>query len=373
MKALWRLTIFFGIFIVIFATFCLVINWQLTKIAELVENLHDHPMVVTKSSLSASRDMNKVGNLIHDLIEQSNPQSRIKKLAEMELIEKRVLENLNLVKKSIVGEDGRILLNRVFLELSKWRPIRDRTISMIQSGQSHKADLFFHDVGESMMERLEDSMTIVVNYADSQSMAFHAESIDDLQRAKIILFAAGIILVLLFSGGSIVIADSLFRPQQVMKKLLLEASDQLTREQADLQSISELVIRQGTQSKLIIKGIEPIADIMATFYKTTQTIKHDLNLVAQMVASEQLAQVQKTGSLPSPQLDALMTYLTHSITQLAAIAENSNSLAVSLKALDDIALKESELGDKLAKHLTNHATLIDEAILAVKRSQSALG
>jgi methyl-accepting chemotaxis protein len=224
MRAIWKLALFMLLLISFYIGFGIVINWQLSHIASLVQILHDHSLTVARASLSASRDTIAISRNAKDMVLGHDKEHLRNRLTEIEFYEKNITRNMDLVLEKIQGEEGRQLTLEAIELLEVQRGLRKRMTDAIFAGQFKKADDLARLEGIPLMEKIEAVMSKITNYAQANSMKHRVESINALRHSKIILFSAGLIIILLSLFFSLLIGGWLIRAFARSKNAVLKAA-----------------------------------------------------------------------------------------------------------------------------------------------------
>lgn len=197
MRGLWIVNIFLGLLILIYIGFGGIMDWQLTHIAGIVENIHDHPLTVTRSALMASRDLTAIGRELRQAVLLKDKEEQKDHFSQIELLEIDAKKNLNVVNERILGEQGQSMAKQAIELINQWQPIRNEITDSLQRGDRNKAIMVMTKKGSIHMSKVDDMMNKITNYAGAMSMRFHVDSQQQLKRAKIVLLSAGLIIVIL--------------------------------------------------------------------------------------------------------------------------------------------------------------------------------
>lgn len=181
----------------LYTGFGVIMNWQLTHIAGLVNILQKHPLTVTKGILTASRDSVAISRNIKDMILVHEPDHLRSRLTEIELYEQNIQENMALVYDRIVGQEGKDLTLKAMDLLAEQRKLRTKVTEAVFSNNIKRAyDLAKHE-GIPLMNKIEQIMDKITHYAETRSMGYQVESTNELRRSKVVLFSAGLIIAIL--------------------------------------------------------------------------------------------------------------------------------------------------------------------------------
>lgn len=430
MKPIVKLSCFFTLFSALFCGFAFIINMQFSNLAQTVEDLHDHPMAVIRSALSAARDMVKIARNINEILLIRDKETREREVGSLVIYEKSVARDLDLVEARIKGEEGVALVAATFEALKKWQPIRDKILDLVEEGKISDANLLGRTIGDNRLSDVDGAISKVANYAIGQGMSYHAEGIENLRKARVILFITGFIVLLLFLVLTIAIGYSILRPQRAVEEYLVKATENgldvlvkpnvkaagssmgipllklqtmmeehliPTSEHAlRIKAMIETVINERkdmlemaanleqkaeileSQSSNLIHKISPVIDTVATFSGITKQIENDFNLMLQISTSQQLLINSLDSSGNDTKKIALLTqeksaeeYLKNSIGIISNTSRLSHELVSMLKELSSIAENQACL-DKTIEKLRENLASITHHLSAVNAEVSKL-
>ncbi len=189
--------IFLGFLVLFYTLFGAIGYWQLLHFAELVESIHDHPLKVTKGTLTVGRNVVRISRNVKDMLLVKDIAHRKLRLAEIEQDERDTEQNIALVLERMIGDHGRELVKNAMTLIDDQMKLRKRITDDIFSGKEAEAEMLARVNGTQLMKDLEESVAKITNFSDTQSMGFHVESVSDLKKAKVVLISAGLIMVIL--------------------------------------------------------------------------------------------------------------------------------------------------------------------------------
>jgi hypothetical protein len=395
MKPTVKLSAFCSVFILLFLLFGWVMNGQLLNMADTVENLHDHPMAVMRSSLSAARDVVKISRNINEILLLEDRLARDREIGSLVVYENGVKRELDIVEARIKGEEGKALVATALNNIKKWQPIRDEILKLAIAGRLSQAEQLVRKVGDNSLSDVESSITKIANFALGEGMSYHAEGIDNLRKARVILIATGLVLVLVFLLIAVGIGQSLLNPQHAVRDYLVAATKdgldlsilpvkkscgemgeplenfRLTIENRiepacnkahALQEMVRGVVLERTsmmnlvtnlekksemlnsQSGHLIEIIAPVIKTVASFSATTKQIEQDLNMMIQITSSQQLliSSIKNSPNIETlvqieEQEKAINDYVRGTIGLVSQASFLSHDLVDSLKEISTIS------------------------------------
>jgi hypothetical protein len=319
MRTSWKLPILLTLLMMIYAGFGYIMEWQLSHFAHLVKDLHERPMAVTRAALTASRDIIAISRNSKDMVLVSDQQRRRNRLIEIEQYEASIKSNIQLVFDRIEGEEGKELAKTAMKQVDDQRDLRLRLTKALALGNIQEANRLTEVEGTALMKKIEQTMGNIVDYSDTRGMQYHAESIDDLRNAKIILFSAGLIMVIFSVLFVLFMSGLVFRSLAKTKKSLVLATD----------GILDLSLRLPTPSVGDINQVvnDLVAESGRRFFDIkTKVSRIDQELLASYHVSDQL----------NTSLDSVALLIEPSTKELNTIAHKELVHTASLKILGDL-------------------------------------
>jgi PAS domain S-box-containing protein len=224
-----RLMLGFFVQILIFLLFGVYALYDIHKVSDLSRNIYNHPLVVSNAALHANVSIAKMHRSMKDVV-FFNSLSKIKKSIEaVNEEEKQVYRQLNIIKKDILGEEGKALERETRKLCDAWRPIRNEVIGLVQSDQRENAANITIGKGADHVSLLEANMLRLTQYARNKAFEFNreTESIQSKLGVTLIFFLVlGILTFLLVAFFSL--------------KVTLSAEKELKEAEANLKNTFDL-------------------------------------------------------------------------------------------------------------------------------------
>ena len=134
-----RLILGFCALISIFLLFGVYTLYDIHRISQLSRDIYNHPLIVSNAALQANTSIVKMHRSMKDVV-LFNSVSRIQQ--SIEIVndeEKRVHQQLDIVKKNILGDEGKALENEARKLFDAWPPIRNEVIGLVHNDQRENA------------------------------------------------------------------------------------------------------------------------------------------------------------------------------------------------------------------------------------------
>ena len=173
--------------------------YQLNKMHQITENVYKHPLNVSNKALSLELNIFKIHVEIHKIILITKKKELDEILKNIAMYEKNTLDDLNSIKKNILGEEGLTLANRMNRLLLEWRSIRKEIISLYAT-DLYKMVFLLNNKNRKHIMKLENTSKELYDYARNKANHFldNSEEILEDNIKHNIFISLGVILVILF-------------------------------------------------------------------------------------------------------------------------------------------------------------------------------
>ena len=232
-----RLSMSFLLIIVLFFTFGAIIIRGLYTLGELTRTIYEHPLVVSNASLNAALNITKMHRSMKDVVLARSPdqvQAALEAVAEGEA---KVYRQLDIIRKDILGREGRTLERQTRQLFVNWRPIRDEVVTLLESGRKQEAVQITKGKGADHVERLEAKMLELTSYARGKATGFLRVAQTRqrrLEKITIGLTVAGVLLSVLIA------LDATLRVLRA-EKVLLDERDELQEALAEIKTLRGII------------------------------------------------------------------------------------------------------------------------------------
>jgi len=156
----------------------LTVGWlgysAVTQVAELTENLYNHPFAVSTAVLRIQRDVLGMHRAIKEIvlaesIDEINRQQQF--LTETEA---NVLSDFKLVQERFLGDPK--LVQSAMRNFEEWRPIREEVIRLALAGRKQDALLLAQVSGNQRVATIEGSIAAVRDFARNKAQTFREDA-----------------------------------------------------------------------------------------------------------------------------------------------------------------------------------------------------
>lgn len=167
-----KLAISFVLIIVLFLSFGIITIRGLNTLGNHTKTIYEHPLVVSNASLLAALNIAKMHRTMKDIVSASNPMEINTLLIDVTDGEHIVYQQLDIVKRAILGREGQVLEKHSRQLFGDWRPIRKEVVQMLNSGNREGAILVSKQKGDEHVEKLEAKILELTSYARAKADTF---------------------------------------------------------------------------------------------------------------------------------------------------------------------------------------------------------
>ena len=254
----------------------LTVGWlgysAVTQVAELTENLYNHPFAVSTAVLRIQRDVLGMHRAIKEIvlaesIDEINRQQQF--LTETEA---NVLSDFKLVQERFLGDPK--LVQSAMRNFEEWRPIREEVIRLALAGRKQDALLLAQVSGNQRVATIEGSIAAVRDFARNKAQTFREDAKQKRDHTLLYLsLALGIALLLsiLIAAKAIRIEASWqklneeleIRVQQRTKELAI-ANENLNAQNEEITAMNEELSAQNEEMRAMNEEIDTLNQNLIT-------------------------------------------------------------------------------------------------------------
>lgn len=192
---------------------------------DLTRRIYEHPLVVSNASLLAAFNITKMHRGMKDVVLANSPSELESALNIVTENEQKVYQQLDTIRKDILGKEGKALEKQTRRLFENWKPIREDVVRLLNSGNKEEAILITKTNGADYVAKLEEQMLELTSYARKKADSFIelAETMQaNIEKITLILTIAGVLISLLIAS----IATKLVLNAE---KLLQDENDKLKK------------------------------------------------------------------------------------------------------------------------------------------------
>ncbi|MCG8549948.1 MAG: ATP-binding protein, partial [Desulfobacterales bacterium] len=167
-----RMVFSFSLIIVLFVVLSISTHHQIKVLNQLTATLYTHPLQVSNAALEAKAGVLAMHRSMKD-VSTAQSQADIS-LAIQEVREKEavVYQELALIKRYILGKEGRQLIEKTITLFDGWKPIRREVQGFVLKGDTASANLITRKEGADYVSHLEKHMEELTRYARNKADGF---------------------------------------------------------------------------------------------------------------------------------------------------------------------------------------------------------
>ncbi|MBU1137574.1 MAG: MCP four helix bundle domain-containing protein [Proteobacteria bacterium] len=227
----------FLLIILIFLLFGIVTLNGLFTLGNLTRSIYEHPLVVSNASLNAALNITKMHRSMKDVVLANSSQELTTALKAVAEAEQKVFQHFDIIKKDIIGEEGKAIEKRTRQLFVNWKPIREEVIQLLNSGDKQKAILITKGKGAAYVGNLESSMLELTAYARKKAtglLELAEASQSRLEKITLTLTSVGVFL-------SLVIAFIATSRLQKAKNRILDQNNKLQKALDEIKTLRGII------------------------------------------------------------------------------------------------------------------------------------
>jgi methyl-accepting chemotaxis protein len=187
----------FAIMIVLMLVMSLIQFKSISKLGEIVDKMHRHPLTVTRASALAYADALKIGVGVRDAVNPNLPSDvKSSSIRQVKESQRQASMHLDIVNDRILGDEGKALARTSTRLFEQWTKVTD---DVINSGSEDSKDysLFLQQEAE-----LSKQFYDIVLYAEEKGNGFYDNakvSISTTNTNTLILIATSVVLAIVIA------------------------------------------------------------------------------------------------------------------------------------------------------------------------------
>ncbi|MDM8535338.1 response regulator [Desulfobacterales bacterium HSG17] len=167
-----RLILAFALMLLVFIVFGFISIFEMNQLGKLTRTLYDHPLQVSNAALRASTGVIKMHRSMKDISISESKMEMEDAILSVRKEEFLVYDNLDIVKKQILGLEGKKLEQDTRKIFANWKPIRNEVINLVMKGDKINAARITRQKGADYVAMLEQKMLDLTSYARNKADGF---------------------------------------------------------------------------------------------------------------------------------------------------------------------------------------------------------
>ncbi len=235
-----NMTLLVGILLVLL----LVMGWvgyrSVNRVAELTEQLYDHPFTVSTAVLRIRGDVAVMHRSIKDVVLSSSTADINRFAKQVDEAELRVLADLELVQELYLGNPQSV--KDVRQKFLSWRPIWEEVIKLSLAGRKQEAGQINRNLGNPKVVEIDTAVEVVRDFARNKARLFLADAKETRSQTLVfILLVMGTVFLVgvLISRKAVELETELQRVNQNLEQIVRDRTDKLAIANENLNAQNE--------------------------------------------------------------------------------------------------------------------------------------
>jgi PAS domain S-box-containing protein len=220
--------------------------FTMQEMSTTTTDIFEHPLKVSNAALTINVDVYKIHRDMKDIVLSLSQKEIIELIKEVNKHEQRVYENLDVIEKNILGEEGLTLQKNTKQLFESWKPIRDEVIALMEANQTRKAIDITQGKGANHVKNLEASTSHLYEYAQNKAIDFKNKSESGFKELKIISFLISILFLLIFTSVGFYVIHRIAK--------FIYKNEHLKGVLSVIRDVNQLIVREKDKQKLLEKS-----------------------------------------------------------------------------------------------------------------------
>lgn len=208
-KVFHRIIMAFVVILVLIIGLNIYIVSQINELSNLTYTISKHPLIVSNAAMEANRDIAKMRSCVRDIALSDSENELNIAIKEVDKEEKKVYEQLDLIKKLIIGQEGKNLEKNLRKLFKEWKPMREEIISLIKHNRKNEAIVILKKVGSGHVNLIESKMIEINQYAHNKANLYLENSKQTQKHAIATIIGAMLFVIVLSFLIAVVVALSI--------------------------------------------------------------------------------------------------------------------------------------------------------------------
>lgn len=305
---------------------------RIDRLQKNVQMTHDHPLTVTRAVISIEVNITAMHRSMKDVAITQNARTRQKYIDLVKKTELEALENYDIVKTAILGEEGLEMVKKSELEFLNWNRIRIKVIKNMEAGNYEKAQTITKTTGDNYVRNLLANLKALEAYAANKAMGFTQDSFNISRKTR------SIKVLLLITSGIISLFISIYLSISFTKRLTAI-------------NIATTKMANGNLGSLVeIKGDDEINNLASNFNTMARKLKNLYENLEEKVR-QRTTELEKSNV----ELNQLKSELEKKVEErtidladkVRKLNKNKQNMEQVVENLNQTTLRLKEEGEKL--------------------------
>jgi PAS domain S-box-containing protein len=254
----------------------LTIGWlgysSVNRVAELTENLYNHPFAVSAAVLRIQRDVLGMHRAVKEIVLSDSAEDIGRQQQYLAGTEANVLADFKLVQERFLGDTA--LVQSAMNHFEAWRPVRDEVIRLNLAGMKQEALLLAQTEGNRHVAAIEVSVAAVRDFASNKAQEFRANASQTREQTLFYLslaLAIALLLAAMIAAKTIRVEASWqtlnkeleFRVQERTNELAM-ANENLNAQNEEITAMNEELTAQNEEIRAMNEEIDTLNQNLIT-------------------------------------------------------------------------------------------------------------
>ena len=165
-----RMPYLVGILIIIIMLLGWVGSSSVDRVADLTEDLYEHPLVVSMAVLRINGNVISMHRALKDIVLAESQEAVNRYRGIVNQTEERILADFSLVEERFLGDSGEVhAAKRAFLA---WKPIREEVLRLVLEGKKGEAARVTQTTGDTQVAEIETRVQALRDFSRGKSQEF---------------------------------------------------------------------------------------------------------------------------------------------------------------------------------------------------------
>jgi len=331
------------------------------SLSGFTEKMYEHPLTVIKGSLQANNSITKIDRHTKAMsLVENNPTEMKKMAADIEGYSGDVLAQLNLVKASILGEEGKSLIAEALKSYKKWDITRQHVTELISTGEPRIVINQAQEAEHLQLEKLQQQIVLLTDHASHSAEGFNVQAKATYHYVLIWIISTIFVLFVVCISIAYLLIKHITQPLNSLQK-----------------SINHIELHSDLTHKTQVHRQDEFGSISTLFNAMIESFNHAISKVDDSSievskAAEHTAKINVDARDSIASQNDQLHQLAASIEEMSAsIAEVASNTTLAAESADN-AKKETLLGAELVLKTSQKVNDVNQEFSGVRDSVKQL-
>lgn len=205
-----QLAVSFGLLLIFMIGMGLFSLQQQKVLGDLIENSFKHPFTVTSAITRVDANAERIARVMRDITLSNDEAERQKLILAVDALEKRILEDMVLVKARFLSDKGES--DALIAKIKEWKITRDQVIEIKQQNKMDEAGKLARTTGVAKVADISKRIIEIHDIAWSKAESFQTNAKEIQKNSRYLSIALGVIFISLGAFIAVFVARSLSKP-----------------------------------------------------------------------------------------------------------------------------------------------------------------